>query len=557
MKILLFGISFLLCGAPFIFGEAPSEQRGNTNKKPNIVLFLVDDMGWQDTSVPFYYEKGKPIKTSLNKFYKTPAMEKLAESGMKFINAYAAPVCSPSRTSIMTGKTPAHHRVSTWTAAAKPILNDERLVPGFKGTEWRMAGMDKSEITLPQVLKSSGYRNIHVGKAHFAPNDQPYKNPCLFGFDVNIAGNGIGGPGSYRSDQNFVKGNPLHQVPGMDAHYMRDKNPTEEELKQNFLTNALTQEMEKQITQAVKDKVPFFAYMTHYAVHSTHEDPDPNADKNMYSNSLPVLPKGIQQNKNNLANFATLIEGMDKSLADIRAHLQKLGIAKNTLIIFMSDNGGDAPIQQNYSGNMDFVEQVGAIAPLRGRKGSRYEGGTRVPLIVAWAQPDKTIPLQRTLNIKSNSYTERIVGIWDLFPTITSICGASSPKAIDGVDISGILRNDKTCKRANTIYHHFPHSHTYGQYYSTYRDGDWKVLYSYKDEYEGKGVFPWKLFNLKEDISESNDLAALPEHKERLMRMAKSLQRELTAVNAQYPRLTNPKNPNQVIGTALMKMPRL
>lgn len=536
---------------------SPALSEAASASKPNILIFLVDDMGWQDTSVPFYYNaKGTEITTPLNQFYKTPAMENLAKAGIKFTNAYAAPVCSPSRTSLMTGKTPARHHVSTWTAAAKPTLNDEVKRPGMCGADWRIAGMDPKETTLPKLLKTQGYRTISVGKAHFAPINQPLSNPKNLGFDVNIAGNGIGGPGSYRSDQNFVKSNLLHQVPGMEKYHTKGQNPSPEKLQQNFLTRALTSEMADQLEAAIKDKKPFLAYMTHYAVHSTHEDPDPNADKNTYSNRLPALQPGTSQNKNYLANYATLIEGMDQSLATLVQKLKDLGVAKDTLILFISDNGGDAPIQQSYGGDINFIEQIGAIAPLRGRKGSRYEGGTRVPMIMAWAEEDPSNPLQQRLSIKPNSANHHIVAIWDILPTLTKLCGAPTPKGIDGVDISPLITNKGTNKRPNSISQHFPHAHTYGNFYSSYREGDWKILYSYEDEYNNKGVFPWKLFNLKEDIGESNDLALNPTYREKVESMAKRLIEDLKKSGAQYPRLINSKNREKITREAVIKMPR-
>lgn len=142
--------------------------------------------------------------------------------------------------------------------------------------------------------------------------------------------------------------------------------------------------MKKQIKRAVDDHVPFFAYMTHYAVHQPHGNPDPNGDYDTYT--VPngsAFESGVQVNAS-LRTFATLIEGMDKSLGDLMDYLKELGVADKTLVIFLSDNGGDAPIQQNYSQNIPMIEKVSAVAPLRGRKCSRYDGGTRVPMIVGW-----------------------------------------------------------------------------------------------------------------------------------------------------------------------------
>lgn len=524
-------------------------------KKPNILVFLVDDMGWQDTSVPFYYDKaGQEVKTPLNAFYKTPNMEKLATAGMKFTNAYAAPVCSPSRTSLMLGKTPMTHRVSTWTAVDKPKLNDEKQLAGMMGAEWNEGGMATQEIPLPSLLKKAGYRTISVGKAHFAPNSEPKSDPRKLGFDISIAGNGLGGPGSYRADQNFVKGNPQHQVPGMDKYFLKGKDATQQQLQQHFLTSALTTEMAMQLEASVKAKAPFFAYMTHYAVHSTHEDSDPNADKNRYSATLPALNPGTQQNANTLANYATLVEGMDLSLGILVTKLEQLGVAEETLIIFISDNGGDAPIQQNYAGNIGFIDKVGAVAPLRARKGSRYEGGTRVPMIVSWAKHNPSNPTQRAYPIAPHSVNHHIVAIWDIFPTIAHLAQAKYTHKIDGHSLLPLLTGTGKNTRPNAIVQHFPHSHTYGHFYSTLRQDEWKIIYSYYDDYVHKKQ-PWQLFNLQDDPSESCNLAQDPAHHARLCAMAKDLISALGIAKAQFPRLIQGQDRNKISGVATIRPP--
>lgn len=532
---------------------------------PNILFFLVDDMGWQDTSVPFYYKNGLPVTTDLNKFYHTPSMERLAAQGTRFTNAYSCPVCTPGRTALMTGKTPARNRVSTWTALASATLNDELgSFSHIRAPRWNMAGMSHSEIPLPRVLQEAGYRTISVGKAHFAPNSEEYSDPTKIGFDVNVAGSGLGGPGSYRSDQNFMKSNAAQRVPGMEKYYTQGSSPSDEQKKNNFLTNALTLEMKGQLKQAVDDGVPFFAYMTHYAVHSTHEDPDPNGDYNLYD-TLPPQQDGVSVNQGQLRNFATLIQGMDKSLGDLMDYLKELGVANRTLVIFMSDNGGDAPVQQSYGGNIPWIEVVGAVSPLRGRKCSRYEGGTRVPMIVGWAEVDPSSSIQQAYPIAQNAANHDIVAMWDFYPTILSMLKLKVPaeQKVDGEDISPYFRGDSSFHRTQKIYQHFPHRHTYANFYSSFREGNWKVIYNYMDQYahtdlysgngyKSAGRFPWQLFNLEDDISESNDLAQDPAQKERLMRMARSLIRELHGADAQYPVLT--RN-GQEIGTAYIRMP--
>lgn len=533
---------------------------------PNVLVFLVDDMGWQDTSVPFYYQNGQPVKTALNNFYKTPSMERLAAQGLKFTNAYSCPVCSPGRTSLMTGKNSARHRVTNWTNATSATLNESGgALPHIQAPQWNMGGMDETEIPLPRVLQNAGYRTITVGKAHFAPPSRLFSNPIHLGFDVNIAGSSIGQPGSYRSQDNFGSG--TYHVPDLEEYHTQGTSPTNEKQKQNFLTNALTQEMKKQIKRAVDDHVPFFAYMTHYAVHQPHGNPDPNGDYDTYT--VPngsAFESGVQVNAS-LRTFATLIEGMDKSLGDLMDYLKELGVADKTLVIFLSDNGGDAPIQQNYSQNIPMIEKVSAVAPLRGRKCSRYEGGTRVPMIVGWAEVAPESPIQQEYPIPQNAVNHDIVAMWDIYPTILSMLKLKVPveQKVDGEDISPYFKGDASFHRTQKIYHHYPHHHAYANFYSTYRQGDWKVIYNYIDQYANTdlwtsngyktaGRFPWQLFNLKDDISESNDLAQDPAHQVRLMRMARALIRELNQVDAQYPVL---KKDGKIIATAYIRMPDL
>lgn len=531
---------------------------------PNVLLFLVDDMGWQDTSVPFYYQNGQPVKTALNNFYKTPSMERLAAQGLKFTNAYSCPVCSPGRTSLMTGKNAARHRVTNWTSPNSPVLNDSNPHVLMQAPQWNMGGMSQQEIPLPRVLQEAGYRTIMVGKAHFAPATERYANPINLGFDVNIGGSSAGQPGSYTPQF----GSGVYHVAGLEEYY---KYTTTEERKRNFLTNALTQEMKKQIKAAVDEQKPFFAYMAHYAVHQRHDQPDPNGDTEYYQALQPGRTdfEGNVNINQNIGNFATLIQGMDKSLGDLMDYLQELGVADKTLVIFMSDNGGDSPIQQGSSRNMPMVEKVSAIAPLRGRKGNRYEGGTRIPMIVGWAKVNASAPIQQEYPIPQNVANHDIVAIWDIYPTLLSMLKLQVPvdQQVDGEDISPYFKGEASFHRTQKIYHHYPHYHGYGHFYSTYREGDWKVIYDYLDQYpntdlwttynEGyktAGRFPWKLFNLKDDISESKDQARDPAQQERLMRMARALMRELHGADAQYPLL---KRNGKIIGTAYIRMPDL
>ena len=179
------------------------------NDNPNIILFMVDDLGWQDTSVPFWSEE-----TEFNKLYNTPNMKKLANMGVKFTNAYATPVCSPTRISLMTGMNSVNHRVTNWTLhpnVKKPAeINHEE----FEFPDWNynglstIAGINNTvyATSLPQILKDNGYYTIHAGKAHLGAISFPSSDPSNIGFDINIAGHAAGAPQSYLGIENFGNG---------------------------------------------------------------------------------------------------------------------------------------------------------------------------------------------------------------------------------------------------------------------------------------------------------------------------------------------------------------
>ncbi|MCK5705344.1 MAG: sulfatase-like hydrolase/transferase, partial [Cyclobacteriaceae bacterium] len=207
-------------------------QTDDTSQKPNIILFLVDDMGWQDTSVPFYHER-----TPFNDTYHTPNMEKLAAQGMKFTQAYSHSVCSPTRVSLMSGMNAARHRVTNWTLRRN--ATNDRQHETLELPKWNVNGMQPTDsiensvhvTTLPQILKNNGYFTIHSGKAHFGAIGTPGENPSNLGFDINIAGHAAGGPGSYQGENNFSavwrNGSHIWDVPGLEKYHGLDINLTE------------------------------------------------------------------------------------------------------------------------------------------------------------------------------------------------------------------------------------------------------------------------------------------------------------------------------------------
>lgn len=464
--------------------------------RPNIILFLVDDMGWQDTSVSFLHDgQGNEIITDLNERYRTPNMENLAAQGVRFTNAYANPVCSPSRTTLMTGLNSARHRVTDFT---KVRLTESYSTSNYtlQPPDWRNEGADDTFQFLPAHLQDSGYRTILAGKAHFGPIGAFAEHPENLGFEVNIAGSSVGRPGSYYGTDDFGAGTN-RPVDGLDAYHG----------KNIFLTEAITLEMMDAIEDSVEDGVPFFAYMTHYAVHAPFQ-----LDQRFAAN----YPELSGEEK----AYATLIEGMDKSLGDLMNKVAELGVAEDTLVIFLSDNGGDAPIPNNNSAPI-----ISGNAPLRGKKAMRYEGGIRVPMICAWAQINPSNSFQEKLPIPTNVFVDDIIAGQDIMPTLLSISQSPPVSGLDGFNISGYLRGESNVQRPQEILLHYPHDHN-NYYFSILRDGPWKLIYNYVDD-------SYELYNLEDDIGETQNLAnAQPE---KTMAMARKLAQRLHDYDAQWP----------------------
>lgn len=476
--------------------------------QPNIVVFLVDDMGLMDTSVPFLTDSdGKPERHPLNDYYRTPSMKRLADRGTRFSQFYANSVCSPTRVSIMTGQSSARHHTTQYI---KPESNNAGPL-GRK--EWQWKGISPTHVTLPALLAKHGYRTIHAGKGHFGPIDSFGAKPDNFGFDINIAGCSFGQPGSYYGKENFGNGIPKRQrraVPGLSQYHGKDI----------FLTEALTLEMNKAITQSVQDKKPFFAYMAHYAVHApfqsdtrfaSHYDSGPGGGKK--ANSRPARA------------FATMVEGMDKSLGDMLNHLEKLGVAENTLVFFLGDNGTDAPLGATHG--------IACSAPLRGKKGTHYEGGMRVPFIAAWAKPNVKNPLQKKLPIPQCAIVDDIGTIHNLFPTVLAAVGLDAQQVagknhiIDGIDLRSSLTGnvDAAKEEPRTFLMHFPHAHR-SSYFTSFRRGDLKLVYHYQRT-AGKR---YELFDLAKDRNESSNLAAT--HPKQLRELVTAMAEALTNANA-------------------------
>lgn len=483
-------------------GEKPPSDQ--TSRLPNIVIFLVDDMGPMDTSVPMLTDnEGNPKRYPLNDYYRTPNMERLAARGVRFSNFYAHTVCSPSRITILTGQNSARHRTTDYIHAYEnnrdmdnkrfPLAINQQVPP-----EWNWEGLKKKDVTLPAVLKQSGYATIHIGKAHFAPDQHEGADPRNLGFDVNIGGSAIGRPASYYGEKGYGKGTEV-AVPHLEKYHDTD----------TYLTEALTLEAKAELDKVIAAGRPFFLHMSHYAVHSPF-NPD--------SRFLKNYKKGKGQ------AFATMVEGMDKSLGDLMDHLGAKGVAENTLIIFLGDNGSDAPLGD--------PNAVAGSAPLRGKKGSRWEGGVRVPFIVAWAKANPDNRWQQKLPIPGGSIRSEVGNCADLFPTITSLIGARAPDnhPADGQNLTKLLAGKPDPERRNEFLSHYPHprSGRGNHFFTLYRQGNWKVVHRYlteKNRYE--------LYDLKNDPSESKNLAA--RRPQKLKSMLQSMVRELEAMDALYP----------------------
>jgi arylsulfatase A-like enzyme len=456
MKHLLALLAHLLATLA-VLQAAPSPTR------PNIVFFLVDDMGWQETSVPFHSEV-----TELNRRYRTPNMERLATAGMKFTQAYACAVCSPTRVSALTGMNAARHRVTNWTLHRGQSPDNPSKV--IQPPAWNLngictdTGIDRTmQVTpLPALLRTAGYRTIHAGKAHFGAKDTPGENPLNLGFDVNIAGHCAGGPGSYWGAKNFSaawrKGDRIWDVPGLEAYHGKDI----------YLTEAITREAIKEVEKAVAEQQPFYLYLAHYAIHAPWEK-----DDRFYQEYIDVGLKPFE------ATLASMIEGMDHSLGDVMAALDRLGVADNTVFLFMSDNGAPSNCPRNL--------------PLRGHKLTPYEGGIREPMIVKW--PGVTKP--------ASICADPLV-IEDFFPTILELAGADwrgkTLQTVDGVSFVPLLRGEEKSPGDRTFVWHFPHNYSGQGPFSAIRQGPWKLIYHHADR-------RLELFNIDDDIGESRDLA--------------------------------------------------
>lgn len=491
---------------PFTFMALAPALTASEQQRPNIILFMVDDMGWQDTSLPF-----TPDTTDNNRKYLTPNMERLASQGTRFTQAYACAISSPSRCSLFTGANAARHKVTNWTLHRDKINSDEKcdsiIMPdwNYNGVQ-RVEGINNTYVgpSFVQELKDSGYHTIHIGKLHLGAIDTPGENPHHWGFEVNVAGSGIGGPATYLSERNYghdEKGNKLSDfaLEDLDEYWGTG----------TFATEALTLEALKALDKAKKYNQPWFLYMAHYAIHVPID-----RDMRFYQKHID---RGLSPKE---AAYASLVEGMDKSLGDILDWVEKNGETDNTVVIFMSDNGGFSASNQWRDGELHTQN-----APLRAGKGSLLEGGIREPMIVKW--PGHTAP---------GSVENNYVMIEDFYPSILEIAEINPDSSthyghtIDGISFVPLINGTGNPSKDRALIWNYPN--VWGidgpgiNLSCAIRKNRWKLIYNY-----ATGIK--ELYDISTDISEKHNLAT--ERPDIIKSLSAELSQHLRAANAQRP----------------------
>ena len=452
-------------------------------EKPNVVLIVADDLGWAD------------LGCYGSKFYKTPNLDKLASQGKRFTQAYSAsPVCSPTRSALMTGKHPARLHLTDWLPGRTDRPAQKLLRPTIR------QALPLEEITIAERLKGLGYSTGLIGKWHLGGNGF---EPTKQGFDVNIAGDETGTALSYFAP--FHRG--LRTMPGL-----RDAPEGQ------YLTDRLAIEAERFI-DAHKAR-PFFLYLPHYAPHiPLTAKPDKIAKYPKWDGT----PHGRQENP----YYAAMLESLDDAVGKVLDALDRNGLADKTIVIFTSDNGGLA-IREGANTPPTIN------SPLREGKGWVYEGGLRVPLIVRW--PGKIAPGVET------------TPAWaaDLPVTLAELCGASKAEGLDGVSLAGLLTKGQALE-PRTLYWHYPHySNQLARPAGAIRDGDWKLA-----EFFENGRL--ELFNLTRDASESNNLA--DKNPDKVKELAAKLTSWRASVDAQMPTPNPDYSPNAQLASGVISLP--
>lgn len=449
-------------------------QPRSPSTPPNVVLILADDLGWSDLGC-----YGADV-------HETPNLDRLAGQGVRFTDAYAASICSPTRASLLTGKHYARLKMTIWREGSlRPAAEaSTKLIPAASAHD-----LPYEEITMAEMLKGAGYETAlvgkwHLGDAHYYPETQ--------GFDLNVGGTLWGAPQTYfypyKGQGRFS--NEFRYVP-----HLEHGKPGE------YLTDRLTDEALKFIDNSASK--PFFLYLAHHAPHTPLEAP---------AELVSHYEKKVSpQTKHRHPKYAAMVHSLDESVGRIMTHLDKLGLTKNTILIFLSDNGG-------YIAESDGV-RITDNAPLRSGKGSLYEGGVRVPLIVR--APGVAL---------AGRECHEPVFVGDLFPTIAELTGTALDPShlarLDGKNLTSLLKSPDSKLDRDALYFHYPHYYATTTPASAVRQRDWKLLEYFEDHHV-------ELYRLQDDLSESRDLAT--KHPEQVARLSKLLKDWRQEVGARLP----------------------
>ena len=474
-RSLLLSLIAALCTLSFSANadEKLSASQGEIKQRTNVVLILIDDLGWND------------LGCYGSTYYRTPNIDALASGGVRFTDGYAAcNVCSPTRAAILSGKYPARLLLTQWLPSGRWNATKNRM------REARyLSNLPLEEVTVAEAMREAGYRTAFMGKWHLGT--ETYYYPEHQGFDLNVAGRDYGAPGSY-----FYPFEGKWRIP-TTGQVLQKQKPLDGK-DGDYLVDRLSEEAEKFIVSS-KD-APFFLMLSHYAVHS------PLQGKPGKVREYEKMPAEKQQGE---PHYAAMVESVDESVGRVMRTLQRLNLEKNTLVIFTSDNGGFAKATDN--------------SPLRANKGSNYEGGIRVPVLMQWPG-----------HIESGSICREPVISNDFYPTILEATGIE-PKPfqhLDGVSLMPLLAAEGEFQR-DALYWHYPHYNQHPQSFPSgvIRDGDWKLIENFE-------TGDLQLFNLATDIGESQNVAQ--QHPERTANLLAKLKRWRSSVNAD-PMLENPQ----------------
>jgi arylsulfatase A-like enzyme len=427
--------------------------------RPNIVFILADDLGWRD------------LGCYGSTFHQTPNIDALAGRGVRFAQAYAAnPLCSPTRASILTGLYPARIGITTPVCHLKEEVLAKGLQPQAPSTVKALPAVSITRLkqeyfTLAEALKEAGYRTGHFGKWHLGP--APF-DPLHQGFDVDFPHwPGPGPAGSYVAPWKF----PEELLKGKPGEHLEDR---------------VCEEAVKFIREN-KDR-PFFLNYWCFSVHGPWDGKRELIEKYRAT----ADPKNPQHNP----VYGAMVQSLDEAVGRVVKTIDELGLAERTILVFFSDNGGVNWLDDRMRNHSHLDAPPTSNLPLRGGKATMHEGGTREPCIVVW--PGVTRP---------GSTSDAILQSIDFFPTLLEMAGLE-PKPglkLDGVSFTSALRRGPSSR--DTVFCHFPHVGVDRLGPATYvRQGDWKLIRRFCDGENQADRY--ELYNLREDLGESNDLAA-------------------------------------------------